>query len=128
MPINFDGFVEANAYAHDVYPDNVILVRVKRNYSVFYLPAAVMKRLESLDAAERVDLHFDNDKSVIFDFHENGQRKCFRVMGTACRGAKISGAAIITGRFEDGQKFEIQEVEQADDHVCVLAIAEEQAG
>ena len=103
MPINFDGFVEANAYAHDVYPDNVILVRVKRNYSVFYLPAAVMKRLESLDAAERVDLHFDNDKSVIFDFHENGQRKCFRVMGTACRELRFRGLLLLLADLRMGR-------------------------
>ena len=124
MPINFDGFVEANAYTHDIYPDNVILVHVRGTHYVFYLPAAVMKRLESLDVAERVDLHFDNDRSIIFDYHENGKRKCTRTIGAGCRATKISGAAIITGRFENGQKFEIQEVEQADDHVCVLAVAE----
>ena len=127
MSITFDGFVHIDSYTHDVYPDNIILVQIRRNYYVFYLPAAVMGRLESLDAAKRVDLYFDNDRSVILDFHKKGGRKCFRTIGAKCRAARISGTAIIKDKFEHRQKFLIEEIEQADDHIRVLAVAEQEA-
>ncbi len=126
MPISFDGFVQVENMAHNVYPDNVILVHTRRNFHVFYLPALLMRKLKGLDGAERVDLHFDNNRSVIFDFHNAGTRKCIRTVPETMS-ARISASSIIRDRFVHMQKFSVQEIEQVDDHVYVLAVAEQQA-